>query len=86
MNNVINDMLAAPNLKALRVSQEMEKWFFKNKLLVTGTPLQNTLKELWALLHFLDPDKFPNCEAFEENYSLENPSGLHEVFQVFMYS
>ncbi|MCH1922281.1 SNF2-related protein, partial [Shewanella sp. A3A] len=30
----------------------------KNKLLITGTPLQNSVEELWALLHFLDPSKF----------------------------
>ena len=30
----------------------------QNRLLLTGTPLQNNLLELWALLHFLMPDLF----------------------------
>lgn len=28
-----------------------------HRLLITGTPLQNSLKELWALLHFIMPAK-----------------------------
>jgi len=28
-----------------------------HRLLITGTPLQNSLKELWALLHFIMPTK-----------------------------
>ena len=28
---------------------------FKQRLLLTGTPIQNTLAELWALLNFLLP-------------------------------
>lgn len=28
-----------------------------HRLLITGTPLQNSLKELWSLLHFIMPDK-----------------------------
>lgn len=51
--------------------QELATWTFKNKLLVTGTPLQNCLKELWALLHFLEPATFGSCEAFEAAYSLD---------------
>ena len=27
------------------------------RLLITGTPLQNSLKELWSLLHFIMPDR-----------------------------
>ena len=34
--------------------QELLGFSFRNKLLVTGTPLQNSLKELWALLQFLE--------------------------------
>jgi ATP-dependent helicase STH1/SNF2 len=33
--------------------------------LLTGTPLQNDLKELWALLHFLLPKTFDNVVNFE---------------------
>lgn len=28
-----------------------------HRLLITGTPLQNSLKELWSLLHFIMPGK-----------------------------
>lgn len=57
--------------------QELITWSFKNKLLVTGTPLQNSIKELWALLHFLEPDKFPSLEAFEQQHSLQVGSVPH---------
>lgn len=36
-----------------------------HRLLITGTPLQNNLKELWSLLHFLEPRKFWSQEQFE---------------------
>ncbi len=29
-----------------------------HRILITGTPLQNSLKELWALLHFIMPEKY----------------------------
>ena len=51
--------------------QELIQWHFKNKLLITGTPLQNSLKELWALLHFLDQSQFPSLEDFEAEFSLD---------------
>lgn len=35
------------------------------RLLITGTPLQNSIKELWSLLHFLHPEKFTDCDEFE---------------------
>ena len=36
------------------------------KLLLTGTPLQNNLHELWSLLNFLMPDVFNNSQMFDE--------------------
>ncbi|KAK3032361.1 hypothetical protein RJ639_037079, partial [Escallonia herrerae] len=49
----------------------------KNKLLITGTPLQNSVEELWALLHFLDPDKFRSKDDFVQNY--KNLSSFNEL-------
>ena len=40
-----------------------------NKLLVTGTPLQNNIGELWALVHFLMPQRFASLAAFEARYA-----------------
>jgi len=37
-----------------------------HRLLLTGTPLQNKLPELWALLNFLLPSIFKSCANFEQ--------------------
>lgn len=53
-----------------------------SRLLITGTPLQNSLKELWALLNFLEPRYFPSLEQFERDYSkLEGEGQLAALHQ-----
>lgn len=42
------------------------------KLLLTGTPLQNDLSELWSLLNFLMPSLFDSAEAFESWFGQES--------------
>ena len=43
-----------------------------NKLLLTGTPLQNSLPELWSLLHFLLPDVFTSLSQFQGWFDFED--------------
>ena len=40
----------------------------KNKLVLTGTPLQNHIHELWTILNFLNPSHFPSRDQFLEEY------------------
>lgn len=42
---------------------------FQHRVLLTGTPLQNNLGEMYNLLNFLQPDKFPSLSAFEEKFN-----------------
>uniref|UniRef100_A0A3Q1ESD3 Chromodomain helicase DNA binding protein 2 n=1 Tax=Acanthochromis polyacanthus TaxID=80966 RepID=A0A3Q1ESD3_9TELE len=58
-----------------------------HRLLITGTPLQNSLKELWSLLHFLMPDKFHSWEDFEDEHGKGRDNGyqsLHKVLEPFL--
>ncbi|XP_043280167.1 chromodomain-helicase-DNA-binding protein 1 isoform X2 [Venturia canescens] len=58
-----------------------------HRLLITGTPLQNSLKELWALLHFIMPSKFNNWEEFEkehDNAAQKGYSKLHKQLEPFI--
>ena len=41
----------------------------RNRVLLTGTPIQNSMTELWALLHFIMPEFFDNHEEFAEWFS-----------------
>jgi len=70
----------------------------KHRLLLTGTPLQNDLKELWSLLHFLAPKVFGEFAGFETWFSdglsdkvdVENEemyiiiNRLHQVLRPFL--
>lgn len=40
----------------------------RRRVLLTGTPLQNNLPELWALLNFLLPAIFNSAETFDQWY------------------
>jgi len=55
------------NCKLLR---ELRTLDVQNKLLLTGTPLQNNLAELWSLLNYLLPDIFSNLADFESWFDI----------------
>lgn len=62
----------------------------RNRLLITGTPLQNNLHELWALLNFLLPDVFGDSEAFDQWFKSQDTDQdtvvqqLHRVLRPFL--
>ncbi|KXS97354.1 hypothetical protein AC578_10729 [Pseudocercospora eumusae] len=62
----------------------------RNRLLITGTPLQNNLHELWALLNFLLPDVFGDSEAFDSWFNNQDADQdtvvqqLHRVLRPFL--
>ncbi|MEE6488121.1 hypothetical protein FKM82_015135 [Ascaphus truei] len=53
-----------------RLIRELKLFKSENKLLLTGTPLQNNLAELWSLLNFLLPDVFDDLKSFESWFDI----------------
>lgn len=53
----------------------------KYRLILTGTPLQNNLPELWALLNFVLPKIFNSVKSFDEwfNTPFENTGGQDKM-------
>jgi SNF2 family DNA or RNA helicase len=49
---------------ACKLNGELRAYSAAHRLLLTGTPLQNNLNELWALLNFLMPSLFGSSEDF----------------------
>ncbi|KAF9891951.1 hypothetical protein FE257_002914 [Aspergillus nanangensis] len=72
------------------LAQIIRVFHSRNRLLITGTPLQNNLHELWALLNFLLPDVFGDSEAFDQWFSSQDADQdtvvqqLHRVLRPFL--
>lgn len=67
----------------------------RNRLLLSGTPIQNSMAELWALLHFIMPTLFDSHDEFNEWFSkdieshAENKTGIDEsescIFETYFF-
>lgn len=72
------------------LSQIIRVFNSRNRLLITGTPLQNNLHELWALLNFLLPDVFADSNVFDQWFESQNSDQdtvvqqLHKVLRPFL--
>lgn len=67
--------------------KSLKEFVTNHRLLITGTPLQNSLKELWALLHFIMPEKFVTWEDFEMEHGNAADKGyttLHQQLEPYI--
>ena len=79
--------------EASTFSKTVRMFETRYRILLTGTPLQNSLHELWALLNFLVPDVFASADQFDEWFNLDIDdndeknrliSQLHKILRPFM--
>ncbi|KAG7194304.1 uncharacterized protein KQ657_004516 [Scheffersomyces spartinae] len=50
----------------------LKKLNIENRLLITGTPLQNNLDELWSLLNFILPSIFHDLDLFQQWFNFDD--------------
>lgn len=62
------------NVTAQTIQQAIRNY---KKVLLTATPLQNRLDELYGLVSFIDPEIFGDIKSFRRNYVLE--SGAKDI-------
>jgi SWI/SNF-related matrix-associated actin-dependent regulator of chromatin subfamily A member 5 len=74
-----------------KLSQVLRSFSSHSRLLITGTPMQNNLHELWALLNFLLPDIFNSADDFDSWFDMKDKrveqeviSQLHKVLRPFL--
>ncbi|URD94467.1 CHD3-type chromatin-remodeling factor [Musa troglodytarum] len=54
--------------KDSKLFHQLKLYSTKHRVLLTGTPLQNNLDELFMLMHFLDAGKFASIEDFQKEF------------------
>ncbi|XP_048141661.1 probable helicase CHR10 isoform X3 [Rhodamnia argentea] len=61
----------------------MDQYIIPRRLLMTGTPIQNNLSELWSLMHFCMPLVFGTLEEFLSTFKeAADPSSVHDETEV----
>ncbi|XP_023725434.1 chromatin-remodeling complex ATPase chain Iswi [Cryptotermes secundus] len=87
---VIDEAHRIKNEKS-KLSEIVREFKTTNRLLLTGTPLQNNLHELWSLLNFLLPEVFTSSDDFDAWFNTNNFLGdatlverLHAVLRPFL--
>lgn len=94
---ILDEAQAIKNVNSQRWNTLLE-FNCRNRLLLSGTPIQNSMSELWALLHFIMPNLFDSHEQFQEWFSKdieahsqdkgelnqEQLKRLHKILKPFM--
>ncbi|CAK9780669.1 hypothetical protein CC85DRAFT_293493 [Cutaneotrichosporon oleaginosum] len=83
---VVDEGQAVKNDSSL-LFRKLKKLNAIHRVLLTGTPLNNNLRELFNLLNFLDAANFPNLKELEERFEDLNESlvvELHEMLKPYI--
>jgi len=78
---VLDEAQAIKSMNSLRW-KTLLNFGCRNRLLLTGTPIQNTMAELWALLHFIMPELFDSFEEFNNWFSKDVESHAENKTQL----
>ncbi|KAJ3261825.1 choline dehydrogenase 7 [Boothiomyces macroporosus] len=70
--------------KSSKVTEYLKSYQMEHRVLLTGTPLQNSLDELWALLNFLEPANFASEKEFQKNFGSMNSASDVERLQMLL--
>ncbi|XP_076956244.1 putative helicase CHR10 isoform X1 [Bidens hawaiensis] len=65
---VIDEAQRLKNPSSVLYNVLTEHYIMPRRLLMTGTPIQNSLTELWALMHFCMPSVFGTLEQFSSTF------------------
>ncbi len=68
---VIDEAQAIKNYQA-NMSKEVKKIKSRTKIALTGTPLENSVLELWSIFDFIMPGYLNNIIKFKENYGISD--------------
>ncbi|PIA34541.1 hypothetical protein AQUCO_03700074v1 [Aquilegia coerulea] len=89
---VIDEAQRLKNPSSVLYSVLEQRFIIPRRLLMTGTPIQNNLAELWALMHFCLPKVFGSLEQFLSTFKeAANPSSgqddskVKEQFKILKY-
>lgn len=77
---IIDEGHRLKNEKA-KAFQQLSKYRVRHRVIITGTPMQNNIKELFTLLHFID-NKHNISELERKFESLENQEQVRELHKL----
>lgn len=68
----------AHRIKDAKAQQTRAAWAIGNnadrRFALTGSPIESSLEDIWALMHFVDPQTFPSKWPFLERYAAMVPN------------
>src|ERR1700753_2209887 len=81
LHMIVDEGHRMKNAKSKLSSTITEYYNTRYRLILTGTPLQNNLPELWALLNFVLPNIFKSVKSFDEwfNTPFANTGGQDKM-------
>ncbi|KAL0464590.1 UNVERIFIED_CONTAM: putative helicase CHR10 [Sesamum latifolium] len=88
---IIDEAQRLKNPSSVLYNVLREQFVMPRKLLMTGTPIQNNITELWALMHFCMPLIFGTLEHFVGDFkeagdpSCEDTEKVKEQFKILKY-
>ncbi|KAF9762764.1 Protein CHROMATIN REMODELING 8 [Nosema granulosis] len=64
--------------KDTKISKYLKSFSIRHKLVLTGTPIQNNLGELWSLMNFVNPHLLGPYSIFKEEFEIPISQGGYQ--------